>query len=88
MIRRILHAELSDVRALAYDLKHRAVNAFHHNFFLSVQDLDGCVVLGHGRGEVGAGYSIDDADPTAWTDGAHLLTIGRVTLAAWGGRSS
>ena len=88
MIRRILHAELSDVRALASEAKRRAINALHHNFFLSLQDLDGCIILGRGRSEIGAGYSVDDTDPASWPDGARILTIGRVTLAAWGGRQS
>jgi hypothetical protein len=83
MIRRILR---TDVRAIAREAKRRAVNAFHHNFFLSAGELDGCIVLGHGRAEVGAGYAVDDTDPTSWPAHAHLLTIGRVTLAAWGGR--
>ena len=36
----------------------------------------------------GAGYCVDNDDPAAWPDGARLLTIGRVTIAAWGGRPS
>lgn len=88
MIRRILHAELSDVRALVHDTKRRARHAFHSNFFLEAHRLDGCIVIGHGRHEIGAGYAIDDTHDDTWPDGARLLTIGRVTLAAWGGRSS
>jgi hypothetical protein len=88
MIRRILHAELSDVRALASEAKRCAVNAFHRNFFLALDRADGCVVIGRGRSEVGAGYVVGHAGAADWPDGARLLTIGRVTLAAWGGRPS
>lgn len=86
MIRRILH-ELN-VRSLARDVKRRAVNAFHRNVFLTVHSTDGFVVFGNGNGEVGAGYVVDDASPRRWRTHARLLTIGRITLAAWGGRSS
>lgn len=89
MIRRILHAEFSDVRALVYELRHRAVDAFHHNFFLDIRSDSGCLLLGSGvPGVVGAGYVLNDSNPSLWPDGARLLTIGRVTLAAWGGRPS
>lgn len=35
------------------------------------------------RPEAGVGYALDDSDPASWPDGAALLTIGRLTLAAW-----
>lgn len=89
MIRRILHAELSDVRAIAREAKRRAVNAFHHNVYVDIHRDSGCVMLGPGRiGTVGAGFVVDGDGPEAWPHGSALLTIGRVTLAAWGGRPS
>lgn len=90
MIRRVLHAELSDVRALASAAKRRAVSAWHHNVYL---DLDpdrrsACAIVGPGGGVAGVGFTIGAPEQDLWPDGARLLTIGRVTLAAWGGRPS
>ncbi len=94
IIRRILHAELSDVRALAREAKRRAVNAFRSNFFAEATLGAGCILIGENNGFIGqrerfgAGYIVDDPHADNWPDHARLLTIGRVTLAAWGGRSS
>lgn len=88
MIRRILHAEFSDVRAIASDAKRRTVNAFHHHVFIDADRTYGCISIGPRGADVGAGFSVDDAEPENWPNRARLLTIGRVTLAAWGGRSS
>lgn len=92
MIRRILR---TDVRAIAREAKREIVNAFHHNVFVDATRVAGCVLLGDrvhgfmgGRERFGAGYILDDPRADNWPDGAHLLTIGRVTLAAWGGRPS
>jgi hypothetical protein len=83
MIRRIIH-ELN-VRALA----RRVVNAYHHNSFIDADRNGGCIILGPGHsGFVGAGFVIDDRGAELWPERARLLTIGRVTLAAWGGRPS
>jgi hypothetical protein len=86
MIRRILHAELSDVRTLAAEAKRCARHAVHHALYLHVEILNGCIMFGPGpRGWAGAGFIVDqDPDAEVWPDGARLLTIGRVTLAAWG----
>lgn len=86
MIRRILHADLADVRALAREAMQRATNAFHERFYLDLHRTDGCVILGARPGGIGAGYILDSDEPDDWPDHARLLTIGRVTLAAWGGR--
>ena len=88
MILRILNAEFSDVRALASDVRRRAVNAFHHAFYIHVEPLQGCVMFGPSpRGWAGAGFIVDQMpDAEVWPDGARLLTIGRVTLAAWAPR--
>lgn len=89
MIRRILHAELSDVRALATDVRRRVSNVIDANVYLDVQRYHGCAFVGPGsQGWFGGGYALDLPDADNWPDGAHLLTIGRVTLAAWGGRPS
>jgi hypothetical protein len=92
MIRRLLR---TDVRAIAREAKREIVNAFHHDVFIEVTREAGCVLLGEradgfmgGRERFGAGYLLDNPDADNWPDGAHLLTIGRVTLAAWGGRPS
>jgi hypothetical protein len=81
MIRRILHAELSDVRALAREARRLAVNAIHHAVFVDRTDAYGVFIVGR---STGAGYIVDDPHADNWPDGARLLTIGRVTLAAWG----
>jgi hypothetical protein len=86
MIRRIIR-ELN-VRALASDVRRRAGNAFHRNVFVDLTNTSGCVLLGPRRADVGAGFVLDNNEPGTWPDHARLLTIGRVTLAAWGGRSS
>jgi hypothetical protein len=89
LIRRILHAELSDVRALASEARRSAVNAIHHRIYIDAGRDGGCIMIGPGRsGTVGAGFVLDNENSEAWPDGARLLTIGRVTLAAWGGRQS
>lgn len=89
MIRRFIRADLADVRALAREAKRRAVNAWHRNFYASARKHRGVVIVGPGRsGRCGAGYVLNSRDPKRWPDGARLLTIGRVTLAAWGGRTS
>lgn len=90
MIRRILHAELSDVRSLARDVKRRAVKAFQSNVYLDLRCDGGCLILGPGgTGVLGAGFIVGHSDESdLWPDGAHLLTVGRVTLAAWRGRPS
>lgn len=82
MIRRILR---TDVRAIAREAKRRAVNAFHHTVFVDSTDTYGVFILGR---RTGVGYVLNDAHADNWPDGARLLTIGRVTLAAWGGRPS
>lgn len=84
MIRRILHAECSDVRALAREAKRRAVNAFHHNVFVDLTRTSGCLLIGPRRADAGVGFVLDNDEPATWPDGARLMTIGRVTLAAWG----
>lgn len=85
MIRRILHAELSDVRALI-------ASAIDRYTFWDRGDDFGCAFIASPNDPEwvgpGVGYAVDDTDPTSWPDGARLLTIGRVTLAAWGGRPS
>jgi hypothetical protein len=86
MIRRIIH-EL-DVRTLASNVRRRAANAYHRNVFVDMTSYGGCVLLGPRRAYVGAGFVLDNDEPGTWPDHARLLTIGRVTLAAWGGRSS
>jgi len=83
MIRRIFHAELSDVRAFAREAKRRAVATFERNVYLDVQRYHGCAFVGRNPGH-GFGWIVDCALPDNWPDGARLLTIGRVTLAAWG----
>jgi hypothetical protein len=94
MIRRVLHAEISDVRALARDAKRRAVREFHRNLFVDIRREAGCILVGRTTGfldrseRFGIGYVVNDPAPDLWPDHARLLTIGRVTLAAWGGRSS
>src|SRR5690606_5699960 len=82
MIRRILHAELSDVRAIAREAKRRAVKALEANVYLDVDRTGGCLILGPGPGVVGCGFEVN-GEPDSWPDHARLLTIGRVTFAAW-----
>jgi hypothetical protein len=85
MIRRILH-ELN-VCALASNVRRRVANGFHANVYVDVQRYRGCAFVGRNPGH-GAGYVLDCDLADNWPDHARLLTIGRVTLAAWGGRSS
>lgn len=84
MIRRILR---TDVRAIAREAKREIVKAFQANVYIDVQRYHGCAFVGRNPG-YGVGYIQDCERADNWPDGAHLLTIGRVTLAAWGGRPS
>lgn len=83
MIRRILR---TDVCAIAREAKRSVVKAIEANVYLSVDRTGGCLILGPGPGIVGCGFEVN-GDPDSWTSHAHILTIGRVTLAAWGGRT-
>jgi hypothetical protein len=86
MIRRILHAELSDVRAKLAAIIDRYTFVDHGPDFGAA-----CIADAHNppiNSGVGVGYCLDNPERSAWPDGARLLTVGRVTLAAWGGRSS
>jgi hypothetical protein len=86
MIRRILHAELSDVRAKLAAIIDRYTFVDHGPDFGVA-----CIADAHNppiNSGVGVGYCLDNPERSAWPDGARLLTVGRVTLAAWGGRSS
>jgi hypothetical protein len=82
MIRRILR---TDVRAIAREAKREIVKAFQANVYLNVDRTGGCLILGPGPGLVGCGFEVN-SEPESWPNHVHLLTIGRVTLAAWGGR--
>lgn len=83
MIRRILHAELSDVRAKIAAIvdRHAFVDRSHDYGVIALFDA-------LHRGVAGFGYFIDDRSADNWPSHACILTIGRVTLAAWGGRPS
>jgi hypothetical protein len=88
MIRRILRA---DVRAIASEAKREIVNAYHRNFCLLFGHDYATLEIGRRRGRVelrGLGYVLDSPHADNWPEGAAILHIGRVTLAAWGGRSS
>lgn len=90
MIRRLLHAELSDVRARAKAALTEIVDRY--TFWDRGEDF-GVFFIADRYGDetspgVGVGYCLDNPERSAWPDGARLLTIGRVTLAAWGGRPS
>jgi hypothetical protein len=83
MIRRILYAEFSDVRAIAVEAKRRALNAIYANVYVDLQRYHGCAFVGRNPGR-GIGYILDCELADNWPSHARLLTIGRVTLAAWG----
>lgn len=87
MIRRILHAEISDVRAFAREAKRRAVKAIEANIYICADRTGGCLIIGPGPGLFGCGFDVG-GEPDSWPNHVPLLTIGRVTLAAWGGRPS
>lgn len=86
MIRRILHAELSDARAKLAAIIDRWTFIDHGRDFgvACIADTYNPPI----NGGVGVGYVLDSPHADNWPDGARILTIGRVTLAAWGGRSS
>lgn len=86
MIRRIIHAEFSDMRAKLAAIIDRWTFVDHGPGFgvACIADTYNPPI----NSGVGAGYVLDNDDPEAWPDGARLLTIGRVTIAAWGGRPS
>jgi hypothetical protein len=83
MIRRILH-ELN-VSTLASNVRRRVGDAIAHAVYVDSTDTYGVFILGR---STGAGYILEDAHHDNWPEGAAILHIGRVTLAAWGGRSS
>lgn len=77
------------MRALASDVRRRVAKAIDANVYVDLGSECGCAFIGPGsQGWAGAGYIINEPSADNWPDGAHLLTIGRVTLAAWGGRPS
>lgn len=80
-------AIISDVRALASDVKRRVSKAIDANVFVDVQRYHGCAFIGRNSGH-GAGFIVDCDLADNWPPGARMVTIGRVTLAAWGGRAS
>lgn len=85
MIRRILHTELSDVRASLVNLVNR------YTFWDRGEDYACAFISDPNEPEwvgPGVGYCLDSSHADNWPEGARLLTIGRVTLAAWGGRTS